>query len=156
MSVPRHTPFDGSSKLFQIGLKPLDPADWIDIDDGLPAYLAEKARLWRERPDEVFAAAPDTLEAPRELLGMLVEHLPLRVPEIFRRDGEAMHIAPDRMVPLADDPPLLMAARLVQDDLVLLRRGEPGWRLAAASLCFPSSWSLAEKFGRPIHEVQGP
>ena len=25
------------------------------------------------------------------------------------------------------------------------------WRLAAASLSFPSSWRLAEKFGRPMH-----
>ena len=28
MSLP--TPYDGSSRLFQIGLKPLDPAEWID------------------------------------------------------------------------------------------------------------------------------
>jgi hypothetical protein len=37
-----------------------------------------------------------------------------------------------------------------------MRRGEAGWRLAAASLCFPSSWALHEKFGKPIHEVHGP
>ena len=92
MSVPRHTPFDGSSKLFQIGLKPLDPADWIDIDDGLPAYLAEKDRLWRERPDEVFAAEPETLGAQRELLEMLVEYLPSRFSGIYRRDGVTMRI----------------------------------------------------------------
>ena len=156
MSVPRYTPFDGSSKLFQIGLKPLAPADWIDVDERLPAYLDEKDRLWRERPDDVFAAEPETFDAQRELLTMLVEHLPARFPAIYRRDGDAMHIAPDRMVALADAPPLLTAARLVQDDLVLMRRGKTGWRLAAASLCFPSSWSLSEKFGRPIHEVHGP
>jgi len=67
-----------------------------------------------------------------------------------------VRIAPDTVVALGDDPPLLTAARLVQDDLVLMRRGESGWRLAAASLSFPSSWSLAEKFGRPIHEVHAP
>jgi hypothetical protein len=44
----------------------------------------------------------------------------------------------------------------VQEDLVLMRRGEAGWRLAAASLSFPSSWKLAEKFGRPIHEMHAP
>ena len=110
MSVPRYTPFDGSSKLFQIGLKPLAPADWIDVDERLPAYLDEKDRLWRERPDDVFAAEPDTFDAQRELLTMLVEHLPARFPAIYRRDGDAMHIAPDRMVALADDPPLLTAS----------------------------------------------
>jgi hypothetical protein len=54
------------------------------------------------------------------------------------------------------EPALLTAARLVQEDLILMRRGEAGWRLAAGSLSFPSSWSLREKFGRPIHEVHGP
>jgi hypothetical protein len=28
-----------------------------------------------------------------------------------------------------------------------------GWRLTAASLSFPSSWSLAEKFDRPMHAI---
>jgi len=145
MSVPRHTPFDGSSKLFQIGLKPLDPADWIDVDERLPAYLMEKDGRWRERPDEVFAAEPDTGDAQRELREMLVAYLPVRFPDLYRRESEAMRIGPDRLVPLGgDEPPLLIAARLVEDDLVLMRRGESGWRLAAASMCFPSSWSLAE------------
>ena len=37
-----------------------------------------------------------------------------------------------------------------------MRRASDGWRLAAASLCFPSSWTLAEKFGRPLHEIHAP
>src|SRR4051794_11701829 len=157
MTTPRHTPYDGSSRLFQIGLKPLALADWIDVDERLPAYLGEKDRLFAERPDEVFAAEPGTEAAQREVLELLAAHLPARFPEIYRRVGEAISVAPDRLVPLAgNEPPLLTAARLVEDDLVLMRRGETGWRLAAASLSFPSSWSLREKFGRTIHEVHGP
>jgi len=156
MTTPRHTPYDGSSRLFQIGLKPLSLADWIDVDERLPAYLREKDRLFRDRPTEVFAAEPGTDGAQREVLALLADHLPVRFPQVYRRDGDTVRIAPDTVVALADDPPLLTAARLVQDDLVLMRRGESGWRLAAASLSFPSSWSLAEKFGRPIHEVHAP
>jgi len=156
MTIPRHTPYDGSSRLFQIGLKPLSLADWIDVDERLPAYLREKDRLFRDRPTEVFAAEPGTDGAQREVLALLADHLPVRFPQVYRRDGDAVRIAPDTVVALADDPPLLTAARLVQDDLVLMRRGESGRRLAAASLSFPSSWSLAEKFGRPIHEVHAP
>jgi hypothetical protein len=44
----------------------------------------------------------------------------------------------------------------VPEDLVLMRKGDDGWRLAAASVCFPSSWTLREKFGRPMHEIHGP
>ena len=34
-AVPRHTPYDGSVKPFTIGLRPLDPAEWIEVDDRL-------------------------------------------------------------------------------------------------------------------------
>jgi hypothetical protein len=61
-----------------------------------------------------------------------------------------------RAVALDGLPALWTAARLVQEDLVIMRRGEAGWRLAAASLCFPSSWRLADKFRRPIHEMHAP
>ncbi|MBN9307089.1 MAG: hypothetical protein BGO82_07135 [Devosia sp. 67-54] len=153
----RHTPYDGSSKLFRIGLGPLDPAEWIDVDDRLHAYLDEKQLLWRERPDEVFAAEAGTEAAQAEVLALLLAHLPARFPGRYRRDGDAMHIAPGRVVPLADGaPPLWTAARLVQEDLVLMRRAPAGWRLAAASLSFPSSWALADKIGRPIDEVHAP
>ena len=53
-------------------------------------------------------------------------------------------------------PPLHIASLLVQEDLILMRRSENGWRLAAGSLCFPSSWKLTEKFGKPMHEIHEP
>jgi hypothetical protein len=57
---------------------------------------------------------------------------------------------------MSDMPALQAAALLVQEDLVLMRRGQAGWRLAAASLCFPSSWTLAEKFGKPLQDIHEP
>ena len=52
--------------------------------------------------------------------------------------------------------PLHAASLLVQEDLILMRRDESGWRLVAGSLCFPSSWSLQEKFGKPLHQIHQP
>lgn len=37
-----------------------------------------------------------------------------------------------------------------------MRPDRPGWPLAAASLCFPSRWSLVDKLGRPMAEVHQP
>jgi hypothetical protein len=150
-----HTPYDGSSKLFAIGLKPLDTTGWIDADDRLSTDLAEKERLAAARWDEVFAAEPGTEAAQAEVLALLADHLPRRYPELYERDGNALIVAGHR-VPLDGQPALWTAARLVQEDLVIMRRGETGWRLAAASLSFPSSWRLAEKFSKPIHEVHAP
>jgi hypothetical protein len=154
-----HTPYDGSSTPFTIGLKPLDPAAWIEADGHLETQLAEKGRLEAEHGETVFAAEPDTEVAQREVLSLLAEHLPARFPEIYRRAGDTMQIGSSgRAVDLTEsgEPPLKIAARLVQEDLVVMRRGEEGWRICAASLSFPSSWSLAEKFGRPLREIHRP
>lgn len=159
MPAPIHTPYDGSSKLFQIGLKPLDAAAWIDADHLLPAYLDEKDRLFAARPGDVFAAEAGTEAAQAEVLRLLAGHLPERFPDLYRRQGDAVVIVPtNRKVNLRapDLPPLLTASQLVQEDLILMRQSETGWRLAAGSLSFPSSWSLAEKFGRRIDEIHGP
>ena len=77
-----HTPYDGSSKLFAIGLKPLEVSEWIDADERLAANLAEKERLAAERWDEVFVAEAGTEAAQAEVLALLIEHLPTRFPEM--------------------------------------------------------------------------
>ncbi|MBW8881019.1 MAG: DUF3445 domain-containing protein [Asticcacaulis sp.] len=153
-----HTPYDGSSKLFTIGLKPLNPSDWIEVDSHLRDHLDEKDRVLARHAEDAVAAEPGTEDAQREVLGLLVAHLLERYPDTYRLDGNAIAMPEAfRRVRLDDFvPPLLTAAHLVQDDLVIMRKGETGWRLAAACLCFPSSWRLREKFGRPIHEVHGP
>ncbi|RYH14128.1 MAG: DUF3445 domain-containing protein [Alphaproteobacteria bacterium] len=143
-------------KPFAIGIKPLDLSEWIDADDRLGVYLDEKARLWGTHRAQVFAAEADTGAAQAEVLALLAEHLPARFPSLYRRDATAIEVAGRRVVLDGPEPPLAIAASLVQEDLVLMRRSEAHWRLTAASLCFPSAWRLAEKFGRPMHAVHGP
>lgn len=142
-----HTPYDGSSKPFTVGLKPLDPARWIEIDEHREAYLAEKRRLYAEIPDKVFLAETATEDAQQEVLDLIATHLARHCPDLGQR---AMSAHED------ERPPLKAASLLVQEDLVLMRRGEDGWRLVAASLCFPSSWSLEEKFGKPLQDIHTP
>lgn len=157
MKPPTHTPYDGSSKPFTIGLKQLDLADWIEIDAHFDAYLTEKARLYAEIPEKVFVEEPDTREAQQEVLELLGEHLVGRYPETYRQAGSGVEVAgPDKRKTAFNDAPLVAASLLVQEDLILMRKGEDGWRLAAGSLCFPSSWSLTEKFGKPLHKIHDP
>lgn len=153
-----HTPYDGSHKLFTIGVKPLDLAEWIDVDDKLLAYLDEKDRLAERVPEKIFVAEPGTEAAQAEVLTLLADHLPERFPDIYQRLGPQIDIIPAfRRIRLdAPYPPLLIAGGLVQEDLVLMRRGEDGWRLAAAHLCFPSSWRLHEKFGKALQDIHAP
>jgi hypothetical protein len=52
--------------------------------------------------------------------------------------------------------PLETAARLVPEDLCLMRRTGTGYVLAAACVCFPSRWRLADKIGRTLGAIHGP
>jgi len=159
-ALPTHTPYDGSSKLFNIGLKSLEPANWIEVDGHLLPYLAEKRRLYAEIPDRVFVEEDGTRDAQREVLDLLGAYLPERFPGTHRHTdagiavvGAANHPAlPSGLA----DAPLVAASLLVQEDLILMRRDDSGWRLAAGSLCFPSSWSLLEKFGKPLQQIHEP
>jgi hypothetical protein len=157
-SIPAHTPYDGSSKLFAIGLKPLDLDDWIEVDGTYDAQMREKQRVYAEDPDKVYVAEAGTEDAQREVFDLLAEHLPRRFPERFRqtREGVAVSGQPKADAAAREMPPLRAASLLVQEDLIIMRRGEAGWRLAAGSLCFPSSWSLLEKFGKPMHVIHQP
>lgn len=135
-----HTPYDGRAQPFSIGLRPVDPRDWIKPDARRDMELAQKRRLLNEHHDVVVRERGDTRPAQDELLALIVAHLGLAA-----RDG----LDNDRPA----EPPIVTAARLVQDDLVLMRKDHDGWRLVAACLCFPSSWSLAEKFDQPMETI---
>ena len=154
---PTHTPYDGSSKPFTIGLKPLELKDWIEVDENLEAYLAEKARLYATIPELVFVEEPNTRNAQQEVLDLLGEHLAARYPETYRQADTGIELAgPVKREATFSDAPLVAASMLVQEDLILMRKDENGWRLAAGSLCFPSSWSLVEKFGHPLQDIHAP
>ena len=144
-------------KPFTIGLRPSDVEDWIEADDRLEADLALKDRILAEEGRAAFAALEGSEAAQAEALELLAAHLPRRYPTIYRRAGNSLRVLPgDRTVELAGEPPLLTASRLVQEDLLLMQRFNDGWRLVAGSLCFPSSWSLTEKLGRPMEAIHGP
>ena len=136
MTVPvSHTPYDGSSKPFSIGLKPLNLADWIEVDRHFDAHLREKRRLYAEREADVLVAEPGTEAAQREVLGLLQTHLPTRFPERYQQQCKGMLITGQPAVTADEmrERPLRAASLLVQEDLILMRRGENGWRLAAGS-----------------------
>lgn len=152
------TPYDGSSRLFQIGTRPLDPEDWLDPDEAMAAQLAEKARLRGTHFSQIFAEEPSSRVAQAEFLALLVDYLPRRFPALWRQEAGGLHIVPtgETVALDGDASPLAVAARLVQDDLLVLQRDETGWRLTAASLAFPSSWVLAEKMGLVLDVIHDP
>lgn len=157
MTLPAYTPYDGSARLFTIGLGQLDPERWIEPDDDLERYLAEKERVLALHRDHVFVEEEDTRQTQAEVLALVSGFVTRRHPERYCREGETVAVA-GRRIRLDDParPPLVTAGMLVQDDLVVMRRRETGWHLAAGYVSFPSSWSLPEKFGRRMEDIHAP
>lgn len=154
-----HTPYDGSSKPFNIGIRPLDVQEWIEVDANLPAYLNQKVLHYSDNRRQVIVSEESSTSAQSEVLNLLSTHLIERYPNIYRKTDNHIDILNGQFEVALDDqslPPLAIAAKLVQEDLVLMSPSADGWRLSAASLCFPSAWNLLEKFGHPLHMVHGP
>jgi hypothetical protein len=144
----------------RMGLVAIAERDWILLGPDTREKLVLKRRLLAERHDEVFAALPCTEEAGGEVVDMLFDVLPRHFPTQYPRMGAMFAIAATAELVSARSPalhPLDIAGRIVPEDLCLMRADASGtYRLVAASLCFPSHWSLAEKLGQPVAEIHGP
>jgi hypothetical protein len=157
--LPDYLPFPEGPFRLAMGLLNLDPADWIEVDGNFAAELRLKRRLLAERHEACFLALPGSERGGAETLEMLAAHLPARFPDIYRREGEVLSIAPlgeTWDLCREDLHPLDLAARLVQEDLCLMRPAGDTYVLAALSVCFPSRWSIAEKIGKPLRDVHAP
>lgn len=119
-----------------MGLSRIDESEWLVTDDRREEDLARKRQLLAEQRDEVLITLPDLDPDPActELLRMLA-------PTLQQGWGH----------------PLERAALSVQEDLCILLP-DPGGRLvlAAACVCFPSHWRLADKMGQPAGAIHGP
>lgn len=144
--------------MWRLGLRPLDLADWIEIDDDYAEDLAAKAVVRERHPDTVFVALRDAQPACAEVLDALVDHLVGRWPEHFQRTTSSVvnRLTGEEIALDGSLHPLDAASRLVQEDLVVMIEQDGRNVFAAGSVCFPNRWDLRSKLGRPLREVHAP
>jgi hypothetical protein len=158
-SAPRYLPHCTRPELLAMGLSPLDGGSWIEVDTSLGRFHAHKQALAAGDMAAVYRWLPDSLPAQEELAEQLLRHLPEAHGDAYRRDEDAIHCTAAGFSvpwPPATADPLWSLSLLVAEDLVIMERGEDGYRLTAASLCSPSHWRLAEKLGRPLRQIHDP
>lgn len=136
------------------GVQPLDPALWLIRDEAFAAQMALRDRLIAGTEPLVHALLPAALPAAQECLEMVIEALSA---DEGYRFGAAEALRPDGVtVPIDRDRPLIAVGRLMQADVCLMEEGEDEHVLTGAILCFPASWTLSEKIGRPLMRIHKP
>ena len=137
------------------GVQPLDDPDgWCVTDEAYAGQMALRDRLIAERAREVHALRPEGRPGAGEVLERVLARLPLL--RGFAVDGNAIRRPDGVTAPVDRDAPLLTLGRLVQQDICLLEKRKTEHVLTGAILCFPASWSLAEKIGRPLSDIHAP
>ena len=125
-----------------MGTHSLKPDQWLIVDDDRDADLERKAELLASVKPMVFAAEPGSEIASAEVL------------ELVRGWLRDHGITPQPAA--GDDHPLIEAARLVQEDLVVLERIDHAWVVRAGVVCFPTHWAIRDKVGLPLEGVHAP
>jgi hypothetical protein len=149
------TPYDVTALRPLPGIAPLDMAEWLLVDEAFAAQMLERARLLAERRADVLAVTEGAGPAVDELLQFVLDWLAkngsdyeIFANEVRRPDGVT--------VPVCRADPMLTLGHLVQEDLCIMEKRGEEHVLTAAVLCFPASWRLAEKIGRPLLAIHVP
>ena len=147
MRRPPYEPWRETSGVFRwrLGVRPLDMADWIEIDEHHGDEIAAKARIMATNAATALVALDDAEPECAEVADALAAHLRQRFP------GQFAGLELD-----ASLHPLDAIARQVQEDLVVMAERDGRMVFVAGSVCFPNRWDLRSKLGRTMSEVHEP
>ena len=149
-----HVPWMDPATARLPGMRPCGAEDWLRMDEAYAGQMAERDWLIATRQPLVHALLPEGRAAAAELLDIVLDML-------ARREGFAVRAAsvtrPDGVVVPVDRVfPLITLGRLVQQDLCLMQKQGEESVLTGAILCFPASWTLAQKLGKPMTGIHAP
>lgn len=126
--------------------------DVLQFDEAYADQMAYRDHLFTTKRDAVHYLEPKATAAANELLDVVLDLLP----EGFAKDGDRLTRPDGVKVFLDRTDPLMTAARLIQEDLVILQERDDEHALTGAALAFPASWSLAEKSGHGLLRIHAP
>ncbi|MDJ0628939.1 MAG: DUF3445 domain-containing protein [Rhodobacter sp.] len=136
------------------GTGPVDGDDWLRFDDAFAAQMALRDRLIATQEKQVHALLPGAETAAKEVLDLVLQILAHR--DGFEVVGDTVRRPDGADVAIDRSRPLITLGRLIQDDICILQKQGDEHVLTGAILCFPASWTLAEKLGHPLTAIHDP
>jgi len=132
------------------GTMPCAPDDWLRVDEAYAAQMGYRAQLLSDWPDKVLF---ENVTTGREVLEEALKLLPALGFDVL---DDSVTCPDQRVVTIDWDAPLKTMGHLVQEDVCLLEKQRDEHVLTGAALCFPASWRLADKAGRPLVVIHEP
>ena len=153
MILQKQIPYDTTCPNLP-GTRPVSPDEWIICDDAFSQQMALRDQLIETKKDKVLAISDEAQEAAVELLEMTLDFCISKLG--YKRNFNKI-IRPDKVsVEIDLNKPMTALGRLVQNDFCILQKKDDEHVLTAAALCFPASWSLEEKFLKPLIDIHVP
>lgn len=145
-------PYDVSTPRKLPGIQPLPMEDLLIRDDAFAGQMGERDRLLQGAREAVLQMQEVARPAADELLELVLQRA---YPGAGERPAQVLR--PDGVTVAVDyGDPLGSLGRLVQEDFCILQKQGDEHVLTGAVLCFPASWLLSEKIGRPLTGIHVP
>lgn len=145
-----------------MGIRNMEWDSWIELDNEWMKFHNDKLQRLEEKDEELHGTFPEARDAAFELLDEFWAYLPHRYPSLFRQldtglenllTGEVFHFRNCNRDEIKTDP-MVMAAKMVQDDLAIMIEGKDGqYYLKAGAIILPGFWRFKDKVGLPLNAI---
>lgn len=141
-----------------MGIRSMKWDEWIELDNEWPTFHAQKLERIEKKGKDVYVTSPEAYPAAMELLSEFREYLPARYPKLFKKTKQGIDILETgeklrTTEPMLEDP-MLVAAKLTQDDLAVMIEGEDGnYYLKAGAIMLAGFWRLKDKVNLPLSAI---
>ena len=149
-------PKDGKPFRLSLGLRELDPANWIEAGSDLVEQLKQRNELLDTKRSVVFQEVAGYEDAALTYARVIKDNLSKFHSDYAVTGDQITHKPTGISVNLLEDHPFVQLAQVITEDLCLLSHEDSTWKLVAGVVIFPSRWKLLEKIGKNIDSIHEP
>lgn len=140
-----------------MGIRSMDPQDWIQLDNEWDIYHNLKQKRFKEKGTDVYGTLPEASEAALELLDELVKYLPNRYPSLFAyKDDQLFNLHTGEVwnVKNLEHDPIYIVSNLLQDDIaIMIEQPDGQYYLKSGAIALAGFWRFKDKVNLPLPAI---
>ena len=129
---------------WRMGVKPLDLANWLLLDEQRSSELEEIGQLIDRYRDDIIYCQPNAIQVCEELATEVLQHL-RQIPGFASIDLDTHSLSLREAI-----------RRIIQEDICVLEKRPSGWTMTACAVAIPTQWDVASKFGKTLDTIHEP